>query len=371
VSEEQKRSRARDLGVAFDGTPGAWNAVTDVPGVEVGYTTLVEGDGPLREGEGPVRTGVTAILPLGRDGVGTSCPAGWSALNGNGELTGAHWLTETGALSLPIGITNTHAVGPVHRGIIEWSIARRSELGERWLLPVVAETWDGYLNDLNGRHVTAEVAMQALDAAGGGEIAEGSVGGGTGMNVYAYKGGTGTASREVEVAGETYTLGVLTQANFGSRHELTITGRHVGAVLAAEPNPIEDSFAVVPPGAGSCIAVVATDAPLLPAQCTALARRVPMGLARTGTTGSHYSGDLFLAFSAANAGALDSDLHASELARLDFVPWGLMDPLYEAVVQAVEESVLNVLVAGEDTVGRDGNRSPGFPVERLPELLAR
>jgi L-aminopeptidase/D-esterase-like protein len=357
------RPRARDLGVVVAGSPGPHDAITDVGGVEVGYATLVEGD--------DVRTGVTAVLPLGRDGVGSSCPAGWFSLNGNGEMTGSHWLTETGALSLPIGITNTHAVGPVHRGIVEWSIAQRPELGDRWLLPVVAETWDGYLNDLNGPAVTAQVAARALDAAGGGPIAEGSVGGGTGMNLYGYKGGTGTASREVEVAGETYTVGVLTQANFGARRELTIAGRHVGPLLAGDDNPIDDHFAA-PPGAGSCITIVATDAPLLPAQCTALARRVPLGLARTGTTGSHYSGDLFLAFSATNAGALDSDVGAAaELASLAFVPWGLMDPLYEAVVQAVEETVLNVLVAGEAMVGRGGHRSPGFPVGRLPDLLRR
>jgi D-aminopeptidase len=354
----------RELGVDLDGTPGAFNAITDVPGVEVGYATLVAGDA--------VRTGVTAILPLGRDGVGAGCPAGWSALNGNGELTGTHWLTETGALSLPIGITNTHAVGPVHRGIVEWAVGVRPELGERWLLPVVGETWDGYLNDLNGRHVTAETAIEALEAAASGPLAQGSVGGGTGMNLYGYKGGTGTASRVVELAGERYTVGVLTQANFGARRELTIAGRRVGRVLAEDPNPIEDAFAIAPPGAGSCICVVATDAPLLPAQCTALARRVPLGLARTGTTGSHYSGDLFLAFSATNMGALDSDPYASpELSSLSFVPWGLVDPLYAAVVQAVEESVLNVLGASETTVGRAGHVSPGFPVQRLGELLAR
>lgn len=360
----ERAPRARELGVDLEGTPGAFNAITDVPGVEVGYATLVAGE--------DVRTGVTAILPLGRDGVGSSCPAGWSALNGNGELTGSHWLTETGALSLPIGITNTHAVGPVHRGIVEWAVSVRPELGERWLLPVVGETWDGYLNDINGRHVTPETVVAALDGAASGPVAQGSVGGGTGMNLYGYKGGTGTSSRVVEVAGETYTVGVLTQANFGARRELTIAGRRVGRVLAEEPNPIEDAYAVAPPGAGSCICVVATDAPLLPAQCTALARRVPLGLARTGTTGSHYSGDLFLAFSAAatNMGALDSDPYAnSGLAQLEFVPWGLIDPLYEAVVQAVEESVLNVLAAGETVVGRAGHVSPGFPVDRLGELL--
>jgi L-aminopeptidase/D-esterase-like protein len=366
VSEEQKRSRARDLGVAFDGTPGAWNAVTDVPGVEVGYATLVEGDGPLREGEGPVRTGVTAILPLGRDGVGTSVAAGHFSFNGNGEMTGSHWLEESGALSLPVGITNTHAVGPVHRGILEWSLGVNPGLRPRWHLPVVAETWDGYLNDINGRHVTEDTARQALDAAASGPVAEGSVGGGTGMNCYAFKGGTGTASRTVTVDGTEYAVGVLTQANFGARKELVVRGRNLGAELL-EDNPMEDDDWLAPPGAGSCITVVATDAPLLPGQCKALARRVPLGLARTGTTGSHFSGDIFLAFSTANPGALDSGLGAGNegLRRLDFVPWGAMDGLYEAVVQATEEAVVNVLVAADTMVGRDGHRSPGFPVDVL------
>jgi D-aminopeptidase len=361
VSDEHS-CRARDLGVTFDGTPGRWNAVTDVPGVEVGYATLIEGDGPLREGSGPVRTGVTAILPLGREGVGTSVPAGYFSFNGNGELTGSHWLEESGALSLPVAITNTHAVGPVHRGLLEWSLALRPELKPRWHLPVVAETWDGYLNDINGRHVTESTAAQALDAATSGPLAEGSVGGGTGMNCYAFKGGTGTSSRSVLVDGTPYVVGVLTQANFGSRRELVIRGRHLGAELLAD-NPMEDGDWLVPAGAGSCITIVATDAPLLPGQCKALARRVPLGLARTGTTGSHFSGDIFLAFSTANPGAFDSGIGSSDagLRRLDFLPWGAMDALYEAVVEATEEAVVNVLVAAETMVGRDGHRSPGFP----------
>lgn len=353
------RPRARELGIPLDGIPGAEDAITDVPGVEVGYATLVEGDA--------VRTGVTAVLPLGRAGVGRSCPAGRFSLNGNGEMTGSAWIDEAGALTLPIGITNTHAIGPVHRGIVEWAVAARRELAGQWLLPVVAETWDGYLNDINGPHVTTATAARALDAADGGPLAEGSVGGGTGMNCYGFKGGTGTASRRVAVAGRSYTVGTLMQANFGSRRELTIAGRRVGALLA-DDNPVEQGWGV-PAGAGSCITVVATDAPLLPGQCAALARRVPLGLARTGTTGSHYSGDLFLAFSATNVGVLDSG-PSSELRTLELVPWGEMDPLYEAVVHAVEETVLNVVVAGETTIGRDGHRSPGFPVERLPELLA-
>lgn len=368
------RPRARDLGIPLDGTPGPLDAITDVPGVEVGYATLVHGDGPLVPGEGPVRTGVTAVLPLGRDGVGRSCPAGWSSFNGNGEMTGTAWLDEVGALSLPVGITNTHAVGPVHRGIIEWSVRQQPHLASRWHLPVVAETFDGYLNDINGPHVTAEVTARALDAARPGPVAEGSVGGGTGMNCYGFKGGTGTASRQVEVAGRRYTVGTLVQANFGSRRELVVAGHPVGRALL-EDDPLEDTDWALPPGAGSCITVVATDAPLLPGQCKALARRVPMGLARTGTTGSHFSGDLFLAFSATNAGALDTSIDAagaaagSALPVLEFVPWAQMDALFEAVVQCVEETVLNVLVAGETVVGRDGHRSPGFPVDRLGELL--
>jgi D-aminopeptidase len=368
------RPRARDLGIPLGGDPGPWNAITDVAGVEVGYETLIRGDGRLAPGKGPVRTGVTAVLPLGRGALGESCPAGWFSFNGNGEMTGTAWLDEVGAISLPIGITSTHAVGPVHSAIIDWSIGRRPDLAHRWQLPVVAETWDGYLNDINGGHVTADIARRALDAATSGPVAEGSVGGGTGMNCYGFKGGTGTASRQVLVGDRTYTVGALMQANFGSRRELVIAGRPVGAALP-DDNPIEDSDWLAAPGAGSCITVIATDAPLLPAQCSALARRVPLGLARTGTTGSHFSGDLFLAFSATNAGALNSSIDTEPqpeaLRVIEFLPWGSIDPLYQAVVESVEEAVLNVLVAGRTMVGRDDHRSPGFPVGRLDELLGR
>jgi L-aminopeptidase/D-esterase-like protein len=372
-----RRPRGRELGIPLRGEPGELNAITDVSGVEVGYETLIEGDGQLEVGRGPVRTGVTAILPLGRTGIGRSCPAGWYSLNGNGEMTGVAWLDEVGALSLPVGITNTHAIGPVHSGIIDWAIRAEPALAARWHLPVVAETWDGYLNDINGGHVTAVTAMRALDAARSGPVQEGSVGGGTGMNCYDFKGGTGTASRRVQIGSRRYTVGALMQANFGSRHELVVAGRYLGEILR-EDNPMEETDWLSPPGAGSCITVVATDAPLLPGQCKALARRVPLGLARTGTTGSHFSGDLFLAFSAAsgNVGMLDSSLGslqepgaADQLARLEFVQWGQMDPLYEAVVQSVEEAVLNVLAASTTMIGRDGHRSPGFPADRLPELL--
>jgi L-aminopeptidase/D-esterase-like protein len=370
--------RARELGIPCQGEPGQWNAITDVPGVEVGYATLIAGDGPLVAGRGPVRTGVTAVLPLGRGQLGRSCPAGWHSLNGNGELTGTAWLDETGALSLPVGLTSTHAVGPVHRGIIDWSIRQQPALASRWHLPVVAETWDGYLSDINGPHVTPATAMLALDSAASGPLAEGSVGGGTGMNCYGFKGGTGTSSRLVRLGSRAYTVGALMQANFGSRRELVIAGHRLGEVLAAD-NPMEETDWLAPAGAGSCITVVATDAPLLPGQCKALARRVPLGLARTGTTGSHFSGDLFLAFSATNIGMLDSSISDSaasdggpgQLPSLEFIPWGLMDALYEAVVQCAEESTLNALVSARTMTGRDGHRSPGFPVGRLPQLLAR
>ena len=370
----QGSPRIRGHGVVLEGAPGPSNAITDVADVQVGYHTIVEGAGPLVVGTGPVRTGVTAVLPLGRDGVGRSVPAGWFSLNGNGEMTGTAWLDEVGALSLPIGITNTHAVGPVHRGIIDWSVAREVSLRTGWLLPVVAETWDGYLNDVMGNHVGSAEVAAALDSATDGPLAEGSVGGGTGMNCYGFKGGTGTASRVVDVGGRAFTVGVLTQANFGSRAELVVAGRPVGRQLL-DDNPLEDSDWLAPPGAGSCITIVATDAPLLPGQCKALARRVPLGLARTGTSGSHFSGDLFLAFSASNACALDSSIAdtaspAVELRHLDFVPWGAMDALYAGVVQAVEEAVLNVLAASRTMVGRDGHRSPGFPTGRIAELLA-
>ncbi|WP_267874144.1 DmpA family aminopeptidase [Ornithinimicrobium avium] len=345
--------------------------MTDVPGVEVGYVTLVEGSGPLRVGAGPVRTGVTAILPRGRDGVGMPCAAGWHSLNGNGEMTGTTWISETGALSLPVLITNTHAIGPCHRGVIDWVVANRPEAATGWLLPVVAETYDGYLNDINGSHVTAAHAVQAIDDAAPGPVEEGSVGGGTGMNCYAFKAGSGTASRLVHHGGDRYTVGAFVQANFGRRHELVVAGQQVGDALGVE-NPMDEAHQAVPPGAGSVIVVVATDAPLLPGQCEALARRVPLGLARTGTTGSHFSGDIFLALSTANPGALGSTKSADGTEGYDelrFIQWGSIDPLYETVVTSVEEAVLNALIANDTTVGRDDHRSPALPHDPLTDLL--
>ncbi|HEY3685502.1 MAG TPA: P1 family peptidase [Streptosporangiaceae bacterium] len=355
--------RARDLGIPLDGTPGRWNALTDVPGVEVGYTTLVDA------GAG-VRTGVTAILPRGHAGVGTACAAGWHSMNGNGEMTGTTWISESGALDMPVAITNTHAVGTVHRGVIDWVVRAHPALAERWLLPVVAETWDGRLNDINGDHVRPAHAGAALDAAASGPVAEGSVGGGTGMVCYGFKGGSGTSSRTVPYGTSAYTVGAFAQANFGSRPELVIAGVPAGRELAPAP-----ADGTAPGGAGSVIVVVGTDAPLLSGQCAALARRVPIGLARTGTSGSHFSGDIFLAFSTANPGALTAGFPEGaatddDYETLRFVPWRRMDPFSAAVAEAVEESVLNALVAATDTTDLHGNPVPALPHTAVRDLLA-
>ena len=371
------RPRARGLGIALAGEPGRLNAITDIAGVEVGVTTLVSGQGPLVVGEGPVRTGVTAILPRGRSGLGEPCAAGWYSLNGNGEMTGTTWIEEAGAFTTPIVLSNTHAVGACHTGVISWINRVEPRLGRQWLLPVCAETWDGYLNDINGGHVRPEHVIAALDGATGGPVAEGSVGGGTGMNCYEFKGGNGTSSRLVRYGAHTFTVAAFVQANFGARSELTVDGHHVGPRLA-DDNPLAGDWfgdgLAPPPGTGSVIAIIATDAPLLPGQCKALARRVPLGLARTGTTGSHFSGDIFLAFSTAPVPGLATtfptgDVGDDEFGTLQFVPWGRIDDFYTAVVQSVEEAVLNALVVNSDMVGRDGHRSPALPHEHLRALL--
>jgi D-aminopeptidase len=347
--------RARDLGLPFQGRPGPLNAITDVPGIEVGYTTLIEGDS--------VRTGVTGIHPRGKADPGHPVAAGFHSQNGNGEMTGVAWIEESGTFAGPVAITNTHAVGIAHAGIVAWTVQHHPGLADAWLLPVAAETWDGYLNDINGHHVREEHVIAALDNAVSGPIAEGSVGGGTGMNCYQFKGGNGTASRQVRYSGTTYTVGVFVQANFGARHELTICGKRLGSHLAQD-NPMAD-FRIAPPGAGSVIAIVATDAPLFPHQCKAMARRVTSGLARTGTSGSHFSGDLFLAFSTANENAFSA---GRDYGYLDFVPWTEMDPFYAAVVQATEEAVINALVVNEDMTGRNGHRTPALPRDLVRQL---
>lgn len=340
-----------------------------MPGVEVGYRTLIEGD--------KVRTGVTAIHPRGKANPGDPVAAGYHSLNGNGEMTGISWIEESGTCQGPIAITNTHAVGVAHAGIIAWMNRYHADLTDVWLLPVAAETWDGYLNDINGHHVNEDTVVEALEAASSSQPDEGSVGGGTGMNCYEFKGGNGTASRLVDYNGTTYTLGVFLQANFGRRHELTLNGVYVGEAFA-DDNPMRD-FISAPQGAGSVIAVVITDAPFFPSQCKALARRVTLGLARTGTTGSHSSGDIFLAVSTANAGAFSpkdpkrpkTPENADAYGQLQFIPWAEINPFFEAVVQATEEAVANALIANEDMTGRDGHRSPALPRRRLAEILSR
>jgi L-aminopeptidase/D-esterase-like protein len=367
--------RARDIGISFDGKPGALNAITDVSGVKVGMTTVIH------DTENPdvcARTGVTAVLPLGQEGIGTSVPAGIFSFNGNGEMTGSHWIQETGGLSSPIMLTNTHAVGTVHRAVIDWMVENHPDKANQWILPVVAETWDGYLNSINQEFISREHVYQAINQATGGAVPEGSVGGGTGMNTYGFKAGHGSSSRLVELGGKNYTVGALVQANFGERSEFQINGKHMGDLDVA--NPMADTRWLnkgqsVPAGAGSVIVLIATDAPMTPMQCQALARRVPLGLARSGTTGGHFSGDIFLAFSTQNQGALDSTFPDSpsedvKLQSMSFVPWNWMDPFFTAVVQAVEEAVLNSLVSNKSMTGRSGHLSPALPTDKVLAKLA-
>ena len=361
---ENKVVRARDLGIPFDGTPGKFNAITDVAGVEVGYTTLINGDGKLIVGQGPVRTGVTAILPRGHAAANDPVYAGVFSLNGNGEMTGTAWVEEGGFLEGPIVLTNTHSVGVARDAVIAWRNAHAGAdaQGFSWSLPVVAETWDGWLNDVNGFHVKPEDVFHALDTALGGAIEEGSVGGGTGMICYEFKGGNGTASREIDMkddkeAHRSFTVGVFVQANFGRRPQLIIAGVPFGQEIPGEVYKKE---------AGSCIAVVATDAPLLPHQLKRLARRVSLGLARTGAISGNGSGDLFIAFSTANSGAANPD----QITRsVETVPNDRMDPIFAGVVEATEEAVVNALIDNRSMIGRDNHHVDALPHDRVRRLL--
>jgi len=368
---QSKIVRARDLGIPFEGTPGKLNAITDVPGVEVGYTTLISGEGKLEVGKGPVRTGVTAILPRGHASLNDPVYSGFFSLNGNGEMTGTAWVEESGFLEGPIVVTNTHSVGVARDAVIAWLVKQRTGSQNLWSLPVVAETWDGWLNDINGFHVKPEDVWHALDTAHGGAIEEGSVGGGTGMICYEFKGGNGTASRVVSVAvaaggdpgsqkaSRAYTVGVFLQANFGRRPQLMIAGIPVGKEIPGEVYKKEN---------GSCIAVVATDAPLLPNQLKRLARRVSLGLARTGTISGNTSGDLFIAFSIANPNVASPDQITHDVQT---IPNDLMDPLFAGVVQATEEAVLNALIDNRSMTGRDNHRVEALPHDRLREIMKR
>jgi L-aminopeptidase/D-esterase-like protein len=344
------RRRARALGIPFEGVPGRLNAITDVPGIEVGYRTLVSGEGPLVVGRGPVRTGVTAIHPRGRDGAGIPVFAGVHSLNGAGEMTGFAWIEEAGRTELPLAITNTHSAGLARDALAKWMVARHPGRMDRWVLPVAAETYDGHLSDINGFHVRDEDVFAALDGAAGGPVEEGSVGGGTGMICYEFKGGSGTASRLLRLGGRDFHLGVFVQANFGRREQLAIAGLPVGRWLAEGAPGLPDH--------GSIIAVVATDLPLMPHQLKRLARRAGMGIARSGSIAAHGSGDIFLAFSTANAGFFAAK---DEMRALEAWPDEGLNPAFAAVIQCVDEAVLNAMVANEAMTGRDGHHVPALP----------
>ncbi len=357
-SQTQSKPRARDLGVPFDGTPGALNTITDVKGVEVGHTTLISGSGKLEVGKGPVRTGVTAIHPRGKS---SNDPvfAGWFSLNGNGEMTGTTWIEESGFLEGPVLITNTSSVGVVRDAVLAWQLRQFGKTMQPWGLPVVAETYDGWLNDISGFHVKPQHVFDALDSAKPGPVAEGNVGGGTGMICFEFKGGIGAASRKLTERQGDYTVGALVQSNFGLRHQLTIAGAPVGKELSEGAFRSREN--------GSIIIVVATDAPLLPHQLKRLARRAAMGLARTGSTAGNGSGDIFIAFSTANPKAAESQ----GVAQLAMLPNDRMNPLFEATVQSVEEAIINALVAAETMTGRDDHQVVALPHDRLREVLKK
>lgn len=353
------KPRARDLGIPFDGTPGPLNSITDVSGVEIGHTTIIRGEGKLVVGRGPVRTGVTAILPRGmRD-----CRpvfAGYFALNGNGEMTGTAWVEESGMLTTPILITNTHSVGVVRDAVIAWQLRNR-QTSQPWSLPVVAETYDGILNDIDGFHVKAEHAWAALDGARTGHVAEGCVGGGTGMIGYGWKGGIGTTSRRLARKSGGYTMGIMVQLNCGRPAELTIAGVPVGHELLPKRDPFSTQEM------GSIIIVAATDAPLMPHQLKRIARRLTIGLARTGSVSGNGSGDLFIAFSTANA----PSAKRSDVENLKMLRNSRMDPLFAAAVQATEEAIVNALVAADTMTAINGYRVEALPHDRLREVLRK
>ena len=364
-------TRLRDLGLSLGQLPpGPLNAITDVAGVRVSTVTLISGEGPLVVGQGPVRTGVTVIVP--HDGIGDSPVfAGCHRLNGNGEMTGLEWVRESGQLTTPIAITNTHSVGIVRDALVFADMAHRDARGSYWSLPVVAETYDGALNDINGMHVTAAHLHEALAVAATGTVPEGNVGGGTGMICHEFKGGTGTASRIVNG----WRVGALVQANYGERERFTIDGVPVGLAIPRSlvPSAWDQEDAIARRGAGSIIVVLATDAPLLPHQLRRLAQRAGLGIARMGGSGAHSSGDIFLAFSTANAGTLhnykaDGDTKAFSVTML---PDGAMSDLFWGAIEATEEAICNALVAAETMTGRDGITAHALPHDALVEVMTR
>jgi D-aminopeptidase len=385
LGAQSPKPRARELGLAskIGGTPGTLDAITDVAGVEVGHTTLISGNGKLVVGQGPVRTGVTVVHPRGKTSSDPVMGA-WFTLNGNGEMTGTTWLQESGFLEGPIAITNTHSVGVVRDAILQWQVHRPGL--QPWGLPVVAETFDGFLNDINGFHVKPEHVLSALDGAKGGPVAEGAVGGGTGMVCHGFKGGIGTASRRIETSGRSYTVGVLVQCNYGQRRELRVAGVPVGEEIQDLTRCIASSDATIRPGvprcsattredvrdvhddgAGSIIIIVATDAPLLPHQLKRLVTRAALGVGRMGGKGENGSGDIFVAFSTANPRTASD----TGIARVEMIPNAAINPLFYGTVQATEESILNALLAAETMTGADDARVFALPVDRLMAAMKK
>jgi L-aminopeptidase/D-esterase-like protein len=361
------KARARDLGVPFDGTPGPLNAITDVAGITVGHTTLISGEGKLQIGKGPVRTGVTAVLPRGKESMNNPVFAGWFTENGNGEMTGTTWVEESGFLEGPVMITNTHSVGVVRDSVIQWRVThgQPDPTGYWWSLPVVAETWDGWLNDINGFHVKPADAFHAIDSASSGPVTEGNVGGGTGMVCNEFKGGIGTSSRKLDAKFGGYTVGVLVQCNYGSRPNLRIAGVPVGKEIPEDRAYASASFNEL--DRGSIIVVVATDAPLLAHQLKRLARRVTLGLGRDGSISGNGSGDIFIAFSTTNPGAAFAD-HVVDLKML---PNEKTEPLFAATVQATEEAIINAMVAAETMTGIENHKVIALPHDRLRAVLKK
>ncbi|QKG52701.1 P1 family peptidase [Hymenobacter sp. BRD67] len=362
-----QKPRARDIGIPFNGTPGRFNAITDVEGVEVGYSTIISGQGKNIRGQGPVRTGVTAILPRGKNN--NPVFANWYSLNGNGEMTGTTWVTESGFLETPIMLTNTNSVGVVRDAVTKWFIKTGWHKDDFWFAyPVVAETYDGFLNDIYGFHVKESNAYEALNSATTGPLKEGNVGGGTGMMCLGFKGGTGTASRVVKVSDSTYTVGVLVQSNFGKRRNFTIAGVPVGKELR---DTLDYDFKAAPSyrqeGDGSIIVVVATDAPVLPHQLKRIAARVPIGMGLVGGRGENGSGDIFIAFSTANRTAFQR----KDFVKVEQLPNDLIDPLFDATIQAVEEAIINAMVAAETLEGINGNKVYKLPQSAVLRILKK
>ena len=366
-----QKPRARDLGIPFFGNPGELNAITDVKGVEVGFSTIIKGEGENIVGEGPVRTGVTAIFPRGKEKKFSPVFANWYSLNGNGEMTGTTWITESGFLETPIMITNTNSVGEVRQAVLKWYVDTDWYKGEQWwyTYPVVAETYDGFLNDIYGFHVKEEHVLEAIKNAASGSIAEGNVGGGTGMMCLGFKGGTGTSSRQFKIQDSTYTLGALVQANFGAKFNLTIAGVPVGVELMDTLNYELNK----PPmssrqeGDGSIIVVIATDAPLLPHQLKRVAQRIPLGIGNVGGRGSNGSGDIFIAFSTANENAFNRE----EIVQIESLPNDQMNWIFQSTVQAVEEAIINAMIAAEDMEGINGNKAYAIPHDLLINTLRK